>query len=117
MKPIRVNKFLMPAIALVALLGSVWIAKAAGVWQTSGRGDILLDEQGNPDESTRTGTGAGGTPPPIPASVDLPREAGRLVIPMYELAAGAKAGTVKERRVTCTHRGEPVLETVFVLQH
>ncbi|MBN1659476.1 MAG: hypothetical protein JXA93_13815 [Anaerolineae bacterium] len=49
MKPIRVNKFLMPALVVVALLGSVWMAKAAGLWQTSGRGDVLLDAEGNPD--------------------------------------------------------------------
>jgi hypothetical protein len=49
MKAIQVNKYLMPILVVVALLGSVWIAKAAGVWQTSGRGQILLDEGGQPD--------------------------------------------------------------------
>jgi len=76
-----------------------------------------LDEHGNPDESKRVGTGSGGVPPPIPNSVALPGKSGRLVVPMYQLAASARAGTVKERRITCTHQGEPVLETVFVLQH
>ena len=33
----RVNKFLLPIVALVTLLGTVWIAQAAGYWQTSGR--------------------------------------------------------------------------------
>jgi hypothetical protein len=33
----------------MTLLGSVWIAKAAGVWQTSGRGQVLLDAGGRPD--------------------------------------------------------------------
>jgi hypothetical protein len=49
MKPVRVNKFLMPVLAIVTLLGSVWVAKAAGVWQTSGRGQVLLDASGQPD--------------------------------------------------------------------
>jgi hypothetical protein len=35
---------------------------------------------------------------------------------MYQLAASSKPGVVKERRITCTHKGEPVLETIFVLQ-
>jgi hypothetical protein len=76
-----------------------------------------LDEHGNPDESKRVGSSTGTTPAPIPSSVDLPAQNGRLIVPMYQLAASAKPGTVKERRVTCTHKGEPVLETVFVLQH
>jgi len=33
----RVNKYLLPIVTLVALLGTVWIARAAGYWQTSGR--------------------------------------------------------------------------------
>jgi hypothetical protein len=49
MKAIKVNKFLMPLLVVAALLGSVWIAKAAGVWQTSGRGQVLLDESGQAD--------------------------------------------------------------------
>ncbi len=51
MNPTRVNKYLMPAFVVVALLGSVWVAKAAGLWQTSGRGQILLDTDGHPDPS------------------------------------------------------------------
>jgi hypothetical protein len=35
---------------------------------------------------------------------------------MYQLAASSKPGVVKERRVTCTHKGEPVLVTAFVLE-
>ena len=49
MKAIKVNKYLMPLLVVLTLLGSVWIAKAAGVWQTSGRGQVLLDESGQPD--------------------------------------------------------------------
>jgi hypothetical protein len=49
MKAIRVNKYLVPVLAVVTLLGSVWVAKAAGVWQTSGRGQVLLDEGGTAD--------------------------------------------------------------------
>ena len=49
MKAIRVNRYWVPFIAVIALLGSVWVAKAAGVWQTSGRGVILVDEYGEAD--------------------------------------------------------------------
>ncbi len=49
MKAIRVNKYWAPVIAVLALLGSVWVAKAAGAWQTSGRGVILVDEHGEAD--------------------------------------------------------------------
>ena len=49
MKAIRVNKYLMPVLAVLTLLGSVWVAKAAGAWQTSGRGQVLLDESGRAD--------------------------------------------------------------------
>jgi len=49
MKAVRVNKYVMPVLAVVALLGSVLVAQAAGVWQTSGRGDVMLDESGQPD--------------------------------------------------------------------
>jgi hypothetical protein len=49
MKAIRVNKYLIPVLAVVTLLGSVWVAKAAGVWQISGRGQVLLDGGGQVD--------------------------------------------------------------------
>ena len=49
MKAIRVNKYLVPVLAVLTLLGSVWVAKAAGAWQTSGRGQVLLDESGRAD--------------------------------------------------------------------
>ena len=49
MRTIRVNKLLMPVLVVLTLLGSVWVAKAAGLWQTSGRDQILLDGSGQPD--------------------------------------------------------------------
>ena len=49
MKPIKVNRYLMPVLTVLTLLGSVWIAKAAGVWQVSGRDQILMGESGQPD--------------------------------------------------------------------
>jgi hypothetical protein len=45
----KMSKYLLPLLVIVALLGSVWIAKAAGLWSTSGRGSVLLDESGQPD--------------------------------------------------------------------
>ena len=75
-----------------------------------------LDEHGRPIESQRVGSTPNDGPPPIPNSIVLPAKRGHLFVPMYQLAANSKTGVVKERRVTCTHKGEPVLETVFVLQ-
>jgi len=49
MKAVRVNKYVLPILAVVALLGSVLVAQAAGVWQTSGRNQVILDESGQAD--------------------------------------------------------------------
>jgi len=49
MKAIKVPKLVMPILVIAALLGSVWVTKAAGIWKTSGRGDVLLDASGRPD--------------------------------------------------------------------
>lgn len=73
------------------------------------------DEDGNPIESQRVGSGAGSGPPPIPRSVDLPAASGHLFVPMYQVVDDSNSGQVKERRVRCTHKGTPVLETTFRL--
>jgi len=39
----RVNRFLMPVIVIVALLGTTFIAQAAGFWSTSGKDSIDLE--------------------------------------------------------------------------
>jgi hypothetical protein len=39
----RVNRFLMPIIVIVALLGTTFIAQAAGFWSTSGRDAIDME--------------------------------------------------------------------------
>ena len=75
-----------------------------------------FDENGNPIESQRVGSEPGNGPAPIPRTVDLPAVNGHLFVPMYQLASASRPGEVKERRVTCTHKGEPVLETIFVLR-
>jgi len=74
-----------------------------------------LDENGNPIESQRVGSTPRDGPPPIPRSVDLPAASGHLFVPMYQLAAGVEPGQPKERRIRCTHKGAPVLDTVFRL--
>ena len=75
-----------------------------------------LDENGNPIESQRVGSDPMDGLPPIPHTIDLPAVSGHLFVPMYQLASSSTPGVVKERRVTCTHKGKPVLETIFVLQ-
>jgi len=40
----KVNKYLLPVLVIVALLGTVWVASAAGYWQTRGREMVNLSE-------------------------------------------------------------------------
>lgn len=76
-----------------------------------------LDENGNPIESKSVGNDLPGRLRPIPSRVDIPATSGHLFVAMYELTSAAKPGQTKERRIRCTHRGEPVLETVVRLRH
>lgn len=45
----RVNRFLMPIIVIVALLGTTLIAQAAGFWSTSGKDSIDLENMTSAD--------------------------------------------------------------------
>lgn len=45
----RVNRFLMPVIVIVALLGTTFIAQAAGFWSTSGKDAIHLENMTSAD--------------------------------------------------------------------
>lgn len=74
-----------------------------------------LDEQGKPIESQRVGTTPRGGLPPIPRTIALQSTSGHLFVPMYQLASGIKPDQVKERRIRCTHKGNPVLDTTFRL--
>ena len=74
-----------------------------------------LDEDGNPIESQRVGSAPAGGLPPIPNTITVPAQRGHLFVPMYQLADGMQRGQVKQRAVRCTHKGSPVLETVFRL--
>jgi hypothetical protein len=49
MRPLRLHRFAIPVLGVLTLLGSVWIAKAVGAWQVSGRGQVLLDASGEAD--------------------------------------------------------------------
>ena len=40
----RVNPFFMPVIVIVVLLGTVFVAQAAGIWSTSGRDTVDLGQ-------------------------------------------------------------------------
>ncbi|MDX1643613.1 MAG: hypothetical protein R3244_04555 [Thermoanaerobaculia bacterium] len=62
------------------------------------------------------------TPPPPPPpglarEIALDGSSGHLVVPMYELAEEAGAGTTIVRRVLCTQGGVPVVETEFRLRY
>ncbi len=74
-----------------------------------------LDADGNPIESQRVGSQPKDGLPPIPNRVELETSRGHLFVPMYQLASGMKRGQIKERRVRCTHRDLPVLDTTFRL--
>jgi hypothetical protein len=54
-KVFRTNTYLMPLLVVLAWLGCVWVAKAAGLWQTSGRDQVLLDKNGQPDPAGSKG--------------------------------------------------------------
>ena len=45
----RVHRYMLPAIVLVALLGSVIIGQMTGDWATTGKGDIPVTASGAPD--------------------------------------------------------------------
>ena len=45
----RVNRFLMPIIVIVALVGTTLIAQAAGFWSTSGKDAIDLENMTSVD--------------------------------------------------------------------
>ena len=49
MKTLPVHKIWMPVLVVVALMGTIGVAKLMGSWQTSGRGQIMLDTSGKPD--------------------------------------------------------------------
>jgi hypothetical protein len=49
MKTLPVHKIWMPLLVVVALMGTIGVAKLTGSWQTSGRGQVMLDESGVPD--------------------------------------------------------------------
>ncbi len=75
-----------------------------------------LGPDGKPIESERVHLEAEGTQgSSIPHTVDVPTESGHLVIPMHQMAGGGQTEPVT-REIYCTHKGEPVLETSFVLQ-
>jgi hypothetical protein len=72
-------------------------------------------EDGKPIESQRIGSTPRDAPPPVPHSVNLPAASGHLFVPMYQMVGSLNAGEVKERRIRCTHKGVPVVETLFRL--
>ena len=45
----RVNRFFMPIIVIVALLGTTFVAQAAGFWSTSGKDSIDLENMTSAD--------------------------------------------------------------------
>jgi hypothetical protein len=74
-----------------------------------------LGPDGKPIESQRVGSVPRDGPPPIPHSIDLSAASGHLFVPMYQLSGSANLPGVKERKVSCTHKGVPVVETLFRL--
>ena len=45
----KVHKYVLPILAIVLLLGTVQVAKVLGYWSTTGKGEIVVDEAGQPD--------------------------------------------------------------------
>lgn len=75
---------------------------------------VPFGPDGKPIESQRVGSTPAEGPPPVPSSIALPAASGHLFVPMYQLANASNSGS-KERKITCTHKGTPVLEMVFHL--
>ena len=46
---VKVHKYLIPVIVIVLLLGTVQVAKVLGYWSTTGKGEIAVDDAGQPD--------------------------------------------------------------------
>ena len=74
-----------------------------------------LGEDGKPIESQRVGSTPNNGPPPVPRSIVIPAASGHLFVPMYQLAGDPNTSGSKQRKISCTHKGQPVLETVFQL--
>lgn len=63
----RVNRFFMPILVIVVLLGTTFIAQAAGFWSTSGKDSTDLEDMTAADLKgwmTLQHTGTGSTPLP-----------------------------------------------------
>lgn len=54
--------------------------------------------------------------PGVPPTVEVPSAHGHLLVPMFELPTAAAPGSLVEREVRCTHKGQPVLEASFRLR-
>jgi hypothetical protein len=95
----RVNRFLMPLIVIVALLGTTFIAQAAGFWSTSGRTSIDPESMTSADikgwmtlQQVMDGLsvskeelyGVGGIPLDIPAETALKDLEG--IVPDFEIS-------------------------------
>lgn len=75
-----------------------------------------LGPDGKPDESRRVGSQPGSAPRAVPRTVGLDAPAGRLVVPLHELARQNGPARVEEREIRCSHKGAPVLETTVRLR-
>lgn len=74
-----------------------------------------LGPDGKPVESQRVGTPGRSGPAPVPESIDLPASSGHLLVPMYELAKSSNGNEPMVKKIRCSHKGVPVLETTFRL--
>ena len=74
-----------------------------------------LGPDGQPIESQRVGSTGQSGPPPVPRSVDLTASSGHLLVPMYQVADPHPSQPLV-RKIRCTHKGLPVLETTFRLR-
>lgn len=72
------------------------------------------DEKGNPLEAVQVGSNFEG-PLSVPKTVVIPAADGRLLVPMYQLVDVPNQGS-RQRKLRCSHGGQPVLEVDFQLQ-
>jgi len=111
----RVNKFVMPVVVIVALLGTVFTGKAFGYWQTSGR-DMI-----DPTQPLTSGDIRGWMPLEyLMEQMDLSQDELYAMLglppdtppptPLKDLESIIEVKVSEVRRIIAEHLGEPLVE-------
>ena len=120
----RVNRFLMPIIVIVALLGTTFVAQAVGFWSTSGKDSIDLENMTSADikgwmtlQQVMDGLkiskeelyAVGGIPLDIPAETALKELDG--IVPDFEISTLREKLAAPANSIEPAARIEPIKPT------